>query len=393
MPRRRAAHRPMNAAELQDVAIVGAGPAGAALARRLALDGRKVVLIEASRFDRARIGESLSPDIQPELLGLGLRDRFLALKPLPSWGTRSIWGEPAAQARSHLTSPWCSGWHVDRTAFDLMLAEAARETGVQWIEACRVRAVRHDGTAWCVHAGGNVWRSRWIVDATGRSARIARGIGARRMLFDSLVGIAAVCADPGHAERHHLLVEAVEDGWWYSAPLPGGPAPSTIAMLMTDGDLCARAALHRADGWRAAMARSVATRCRVDAAACGAPRVHLAHSHRLLRPTVPAPGPWLAVGDASLAVDPLSGSGVLRALRHAREAATVIGEAIERPAHVDELIASFDAVRDSECTDYLIERAQHYAVEQRFESPFWRRRSRAPAGPAAAIDKPHAAAL
>ncbi|MDM0105524.1 tryptophan 7-halogenase [Variovorax sp. J22R24] len=365
----------MNPADLQDVVIVGAGPAGAAVARRMALDGRQVVLIEASRFERPRIGESLSPDIQPELLGLGVRGRFLALRSLPSWGTRSIWGEPSAQARSHLTSPWCSGWHVDRTAFDQMLAEAARDAGVQWIEACRVGAVRHDGGAWCVHAGGHVWRSRWIVDATGRSARIARAIGARRMRFDSLVGIAAVCPDASTTERHHLLVEAVEEGWWYSAPLPGDPQPATIAMLMTDGDLCARGGLHRPQGWRRAMAHSVATRCRVDAAACGAPQVHLAHSHRLLRPKAPAPGPWLAVGDAALAVDPLSGSGVLRALRQAREAAVAIGEAIERPAHADELIASFDAARDNECTDYLVERAQHYAIEQRFESPFWRRRS------------------
>jgi flavin-dependent dehydrogenase len=367
----------MNAATLQDVAVVGAGPAGAALARRLALDGRMVVLIEASRFEGTRIGESLAPDIQPELLSLGLQDRFLALQSLPSWGTCSVWGEPSAESHSHLTSPWCTGWHVDRAAFDQLLAESARDAGAEWIEACRVGTVRHDGTAWCVHAEGTVWRSRWIVDATGRSARIARRIGARRMLFDSLVGIAAVCADAGSGKRHHLLVEAVADGWWYSAPLPG---EATIAMLMTDGDLCARAGLHRSQGWRSALARSDFTRCRVDFAACGAPRVHLAQSHRLVRHKTPAPGPWLAVGDAALAVDPLSGSGVLRALRQAREAAMAIGEAIERPAHADELIASFDAARDSECTDYLVERAQLYAIEKRFGSPFWQRRSRTPRG-------------
>lgn len=366
----------MNAVALHDALIVGAGPAGAALARRLALQGREVLLVEATRFDTARVGETLAPDIQPELGELGLRDRFMQLQPLPSWGVRSIWSDAIPRERSHLSSPWCSGWHVDRAAFDRMLAEGARDAGADMIDGCRLGAVQHDGEAWCIDAAGRRWRSRWLVDATGRSARIARQLGAHRMMFDALIGVSAVCAAPDHADRHHLLVETVPEGWWYSAPLPGD-APETIAILMTDSDLCVRAGLHRSEGWCGAIARSALTQGRVDIKRCAAPKVFLARSHRLLRArTSGQGGEWLAVGDAALAVDPLSGSGVLRALRHARAAAEAIAGAIERPESAGEAIAEFDAACDSECTSYLIERAQHYGDARPFEAPFWKRRQR-----------------
>ncbi|MBS1236651.1 MAG: dependent oxidoreductase, partial [Proteobacteria bacterium] len=44
-----------------DVAIIGAGPAGSALATYLAREGKKVVIFERETFPRFRIGESLLP--------------------------------------------------------------------------------------------------------------------------------------------------------------------------------------------------------------------------------------------------------------------------------------------------------------------------------------------
>jgi flavin-dependent dehydrogenase len=366
----------MNPADVADVAIVGGGPAGAALARRLAGAGRSVVLFEASRFDAPRVGETLSPQVQSELGLLGVRDRCHALHPLPSWGVRSHWGDAGVQLHSHLASPWGCGWHVDRAAFDRVLAASAREAGAHLVEGSRVRDVQHDGRAWCVDAADRRWHARWIVDATGRPARIARRLGARRLLFDALVGVAATCRDPDPAGRHHLLLEAVAEGWWYSAPLPGGADASAVVMLMTDADACAGARLHRTDAWHAALARSSATQARC-AQALTAPQVHPAQSHRLVRGRMPAPGPWLAVGDAALAVDPLSGSGVLRALQQAREAADTIVRGLEDPPCAGEAIAAFEAACDDACTRYLVERAGQYAMERRYATPFWQRRLRA----------------
>ena len=370
-----------------DAVVVGAGPAGSATARWLALRGWRVALLERTRFEAPRIGESLAPNVQEPLHDLGLWSEFLALAPLPSWGTRSLWGDDAQQSHSHLLNPYGCGWHVDRRAFDEMLAHAAATAGARLFKGTALqRSVFREGRWWLQTtadatqgaASEPTLCARVLIDATGRRAQVARALGAQRLLFDQLVGVAVQWADIHAAEQGHLLVEAAREGWWYSAPLPGGlrhDARPMITMLMTDADLCGRLHLNAAGRWQAVLQSTRATRQRLGAAhRVSAPQVHCAHSQRLRRDGASDTGPWLAVGDATLAVDPVSGSGVLRALRSARAAADTVSELLERPHTGQETLAAYEAARDQECTNYLLERAQYYAAEQRFDTPFWQRR-------------------
>jgi flavin-dependent dehydrogenase len=83
--------------------------------------------------------------------------------------------------------------------------------------------------------------------------------------------------------------------------------------------------------------------------------------------------PWLAVGDAALAVDPISGSGVVRALSTARAAAESAASLLD--GRTRGAIEDYEADRDRECTSYLYERAAYYGIEQRWRhAPFWHRR-------------------
>jgi flavin-dependent dehydrogenase len=84
---------------------------------------------------------------------------------------------------------------------------------------------------------------------------------------------------------------------------------------------------------------------------------------------------YLAVGDAALAVDPIAGSGVVRALRSASAAADMVCELFDTPEHQYDLLEEYDAACDDECTKYLVERALYYASECRFDSPYWKRRA------------------
>jgi flavin-dependent dehydrogenase len=349
-----------------DVVVAGAGPAGAATALRLAAAGRSVAVVERSRFDRPRVGETLAPSVQPLLRALGAWDRFVALRPLPSWGVRSVWADPEPAEHPHLASGWGSGWHVDRCAVDRMLADAAAAAGVHVLTGTTVTGCRYDGATWQVVCSRRILHARVLVDATGRSASVGRLLGGRRHAFDRLVAVATTWSDRDVTDQCHLLLEATGDGWWYTAPLPGD---ALVAMLLTDADLCRTGGLTDPTRWAARLRSTDVTVARTGAAApAAAPRVHPAASHRLLR--TGDPRPWLAVGDAALAVDPLSGSGFVRALRMAEDAARTVSGLLDGADP-----AGYEARRDQECTAHLVERAQHYGAVRRFATPFWTRRA------------------
>lgn len=371
--------------------VVGAGPAGAATALRLAGAGRSVLLLERSRFTRPRVGETLAPEVQPLLRELGVWEGFRGTGPLPSWGTRSVWDDPEPVDRSHLSSGYGSGWHVDRLAVDRMLATAAGAAGADVRTGTAVVEVGRAAAGWEVRgAGGQRWAGRVLVDATGRRAGVGRRLDGQRLAFDRMVAVAAEWAGVDPAREGYLLVEAAAEGWWYTAPLPGG---RLVGMVMTDADLCRRDGLRDGLRWWRRLRGAGATAARVAAArgaTAGAdprgvsgilaePCVHPAASHRLRRSDDPRP--WLAVGDAGLAVDPASGSGVLRALRSAADAAQVVELLLDAPAAGGPAVARYEFRRDRECTEYLRERARYYAGVRRFRTPFWARRR-------AAVDRP-----
>ena len=100
--------------------------------------------------------------------------------------------------------------------------------------------------------------------------------------------------------------------------------------------------------------------------------MHSAASHRLL--AARDERPWIAVGDAALAVDPVSGSGVLRALRTAESAADTAARLLDRPGDAAALLARYESARNGECTAYLTDRARYYGTVRHYATPFWMRR-------------------
>src|SRR5258705_5975709 len=69
----------MPSANTFDVAIAGAGPAGASAAIQLALSGARVLLIEEKKFPRAKLcGEFISPECLTHFKRLGVMDQMSA---------------------------------------------------------------------------------------------------------------------------------------------------------------------------------------------------------------------------------------------------------------------------------------------------------------------------
>src|SRR5262249_26453424 len=153
---------------------------------------------------------------------------------------------------------------------------------------------------------------KFLVEATGRAAAVARRQGAKRLNADRLIGLAAVLTARSQGGDRTAnccdsctLVEACADGWWYSALLPGR---RLIAVYMTDADLLMGDRGPRQALWQMRAWQAMHTRRRLGAFDLQVvPRVVAAMSSRLDRPSGRG---WLAVGDAAMAFDPLSSQGL-----------------------------------------------------------------------------------
>jgi flavin-dependent dehydrogenase len=358
-----------------DVAILGGGPAGAAAALSLKqVDARlRVLLVEATAYDAPRIGETLAPGGQALLEGLGCWQRFRAAGFLESHATAASWGSHQIHRNDFLLSARGSGWHLDRTRFDAMLAICAADVGVHVQRLTRFVAAERDARTWCLRMqtdeGPTYINAQFVTDATGRTARFATSQGVQRHREDRLIGASVVyrCAPDYSGGERETMVEADPNGWWYSAALPDS---RLLVAWMSDADLIHAARLGDADAWRAHLGRSGPTRTRVRSGAMeGPPQLWAATTQHLMTPQGDA---WVAAGDAACAWDPLSSAGILKALRTGRLAAFVALDAMQgRP----DTTQRYARILRREHAAYLEERTRFYGLERRWrDAPFWRRR-------------------
>lgn len=357
-----------------DVVVVGGGPAGIAAALALTERGAAVLVVERSLYADARIGETFPPDILRSLVQLGLWEEFTRAGYVASAGIRSFWGSPDPFEQSFIFNPYGTGWHVDRRAFDASMAQAATERGVRVARGSRVLSceLRESG-GWMLrvasHESAFDAQARFVLDATGRAATLARRLGATRIAYDQLVGLLCFfkTATSGTQPAPLTLIEAAENGWWYSVPLPGD---GLLVAYMTDADLYPHAGRRGAAHWKAQLKRAPHTQERAAAFTLdGEPRVASASTARLS----PAFGKgWAAVGDAALACDPLSGDGVCRALLAGTHSAAAI---LADQSGDESALARYGEALEREFEAYLQTREMFYSREQRWpESLFWARR-------------------
>lgn len=358
--------------------IVGGGTAGCATAIALAARGvTDVVVVNMQQNRHCRIGEAIPPACGGALQRLGVWQAFLAQGHLPSVGSCASWSNAELGYNDFLFDIQGKGWHLDRAAFDAMLATAVATRGGMVVNGFRLRDAKPCAAGGYLLSFANKdgasaeVTTRFLVDATGIAAGAVRRLGVSRNQFDCLAVIGAVFTlEQPDAVPSQTLLEACEYGWWYAAKLPGR---RMIATLAVEPSQHRHFAAPRA--WLPAM--------RATRHVAG----WLERGHAVLAPdywlaTALAPSAilsrvagnrWLAVGDAASAYDPVSAQGIVKALCDGEAAADAIAACFAGAGQAP-LFAYQDGVF-ARFRDYLRLRRQLYGLERRWlKATFWRNR-------------------
>lgn len=320
--------------EPYDVAIIGGGPAGAAAGTQLAKAGLRIILLEKETFPRFCIGESLLPFGNQLLRELGIWDKLNKAGFQQKYGAEFCTADKSRLRRfwfAQNLEPSCEyTYQVDRAKFDLLLLNHAREQGCIVHEATRVLRLEEEKndltTLFCKGAQEHYEvKSRWVIDASGRSAFVGTQLGFRRRSILETKRIAlythfeGAFRNSGKAEGHITIIRFSE-GWFWMIPLAGNR--TSVGLVLPASE--ARTSKERT--------LDMIFQEAIDSAPEVRDRLHEARQLTPLRATGDyswkyssfASRRMILTGDAAGFVDPIFSSGVMLALKSGIRAATLI---------------------------------------------------------------------
>ncbi|WP_322791771.1 NAD(P)/FAD-dependent oxidoreductase [Bellilinea sp.] len=222
---------------MNQVIIIGGGPAGSVMGSYLSLAGIKNIILESAIHPRPHVGESMvtsSTRVYNEIGFLPTMEKEgFPHKYGASWhdikgtGASHIWFDEFPQ--EGISQPYT--YHVDRGKLDLLLLKHAEKLGSEVYEGVTVKQVLFDEHGYAVGVRAKFadqeidLPTRMIVDASGRNTLLGRQLGIKKK--DPIFNQYAVHAwfenvkrgEPDTADFIHIYFLPVERGWAWQIPI------------------------------------------------------------------------------------------------------------------------------------------------------------------------------
>ncbi|MEE9296408.1 MAG: NAD(P)/FAD-dependent oxidoreductase [Phycisphaerae bacterium] len=330
-----------------DVLVVGAGPAGAVAAARLAAQGHAVVVVEASgEGGKLLCAGWLNAKAKPLLLELKIPLKDIGARPFRSVTFYNV--DFSKSAVPHFAE--APGYLIERARLDKRLVRAATDAGATLIEGRRVTDVALGELLVTLQLDeGEPLQGRLLIVAAGRGSELLERLQLGPGAFPAGWWAAHVDADNvvTKGEPRFAIVLGLDELGGFGM-ITAGNGRASVGVQMAAGKdkvvpaiirLCTQAVEHGILSVdlceQAARAQVIMT----PAAVALAMDTHVAKRA-------------LMVGDAGGFVSATSGEGIYPAMWSARIAAEVIHQALEDPSPQDVLMG-FDTRWRTQMADHL----------------------------------------
>ena len=309
-----------------DVLIIGGGPAGTTFGSLMKAGGWDVTLLEKDHHPRFHIGESLLPMNLPILERLGVLEEIKKIG-VPKFGADFTQANSNARHRTFRFSIALGespdhAFEVRRSEFDQILFENCKRSGVHTLEGMQVCRIEpsddqnHIVEAKDENGESHVWKTRFLVDASGRDTFLSSTNGWKkrnpRHASAAIFGHFSGVKRRNGRDQGNISIYWFNHGWIWMIPLQDD--------LMSIGVVCGPEYLRTRSGsldkfLLTTLEGVTETRKRMEGSEAVIP-AQATGNYSYLSDRMCGPG-YLMIGDAFAFIDPVFSSGVYLAMNSA----------------------------------------------------------------------------